>query len=72
MIDATPELQGIRFHDLRHTFGTEQVGLMAIHDLRALMGHETIQITLRYSKVTSKRGEEVAQAPFKKIPTYGY
>jgi integrase/recombinase XerD len=47
LIDATPELQGIRFHDLRHTFGTEQVGLMAIHDLRALMGHETIQITLR-------------------------
>ncbi|MTJ48824.1 tyrosine-type recombinase/integrase [Dolichospermum sp. UHCC 0259] len=72
LIDGTSELQGIRFHDLRHTFGTERVGLMGIDELRALMGHETIQMTLRYSKVTSKRAEEVAQAAFKKIPTYGY
>ena len=73
LIDGTPELQGIRFHDLRHTFGTECVGLMGIHDLRALiMGHETIQMTLRYSKVNSKRAEEVAQAVFEKITTYGY
>jgi site-specific recombinase XerD len=47
-------------HDLRHTFATERVGLMALEELRALMGHENIQTTLRYQKVTSLRAEEVA------------
>ena len=34
---------------------------MGIEELRALMGHESIQITLRYQKVTSQRAEVVAQ-----------
>lgn len=55
-----PELQRIRLHDLRHTFATERVGLMGIEELRALMGHENIQTTLRYQKVTSGRAETVA------------
>lgn len=71
VIKGVSELEGIRFHDLRHTFGTERVGLMGIDELRALMGHETIQMTLRYSKVTSRRAEEVAQRAFEKIPNYG-
>lgn len=33
---------------------------MALEELRALMGHENIQTTLRYQKVTSLRAEEVA------------
>lgn len=53
-------LKGIRLHDLRHTFATERVGLMALEELRALMGHQNIQTTLRYQKVTSLRAEEVA------------
>ncbi|MGB3511177.1 MAG: tyrosine-type recombinase/integrase [Microcoleaceae cyanobacterium] len=53
-------LKGVRLHDLRHTFATEKVGLMGIEELRALMGHENIQTTLRYQKVTSLRAEEVA------------
>lgn len=65
------ELEGMGFHDLRHTFGTERVGLIGIDELRALMGHETIQMTLRYSKVTSRRAEEIAQQAFEKIPVYG-
>lgn len=55
-----PELAGIRLHDLRHTFATERVGLMGIEELRALMGHDNIQTTLRYQKVTSRRAETVA------------
>ena len=55
-----PELAGIRLHDLRHTFATERVGLMGLEELRALMGHENIQTTLRYQKVTSRRAETVA------------
>lgn len=61
LIQEIPELQGIRLHDLRHTFATERVGLMGIEELRALMGHESIQTTLRYQKVTSARAEEIAQ-----------
>ena len=52
-------------HDLRHTFATERVGLMGIEELRALMGHENIQTTLRYQKVTSSRAEEVAKKALK-------
>ncbi|CBN53629.1 tyrosine-type recombinase/integrase [Kamptonema sp. PCC 6506] len=59
--EKSPLLQGIRLHDLRHTFATERVGLMALEELRALMGHENIQTTLRYQKVTSLRAEEVAR-----------
>jgi integrase/recombinase XerD len=54
-------LTGIRLHDLRHTFATERVGLMGIEELRALMGHERIQTTLRYQKVTLARAEVVAK-----------
>ena len=57
---SAPELKGIRLHDLRHTFATERVGLMGIEELRALMGHENIQTTLQYQKVTSSRAETVA------------
>jgi integrase/recombinase XerD len=55
-----PKLQGIRMHDLRHTFATERVGLMGIEELRALMGHTNIHTTLRYQKVTSERAEITA------------
>lgn len=54
-------LKGVRLHDLRHTFATERVGLMGIEELRALMGHQDIQTTLRYQKVTSRRAESVAK-----------
>ncbi|MBC1281293.1 site-specific integrase, partial [Nostoc sp. UCD121] len=60
----------IRIHDLRHTFATERVGLMGIEELRALMGHESIQTTLRYQKVTSQRAEIVAQLALKSLPNF--
>jgi integrase/recombinase XerD len=67
-----PLLQGVRIHDLRHTFATERVGLMSIEELRALMGHENIQTTLRYQKVTSGRAEVAAQNAFKLLQTSSY
>jgi integrase/recombinase XerD len=60
-LTQSSHLTGIRLHDLRHTFATERVGLMGIEELRALMGHERIQTTLRYQKVTSARAEVVAK-----------
>lgn len=56
-----PSLHNSRIHDLRHTFATERVGLMGIEELRALLGHQNIQTTLRYQKVTSARAQEVAK-----------
>lgn len=38
---------------------------MGIEELRALLGHQNIQTTLRYQKVTSARAEEVAQKALK-------
>jgi integrase/recombinase XerD len=69
LLSSEIQLQGIRFHDLRHTFATERVGLMGIEELRALMGHENIQTTLKYSKVTSQRAEQVAQLSFERLST---
>ena len=60
LIALHSEIEGARLHDLRHTFATERVGLMGIEELRALMGHQNIQTTLRYQKVTSSRAEVVA------------
>ncbi len=70
LIEDRNELQEIRIHDLRHTFATERVGLMGIEELRALMGHESIQTTLRYQKVTSQRAEVVAQLALKNLPSF--
>lgn len=58
------ELNGVRIHDLRHTFATERVGIISIEQLRALMGHESIQTTLHYSKVTSQKAEYSARQAF--------
>ena len=60
-LTKSSDLTAIRLHDLRHTFATERVGLMGIEELRALLGHERIQTTLRYQKVTSARAEVVAK-----------
>jgi integrase/recombinase XerD len=66
-IEPYPELQGIRLHDLRHTFATERVGLMGIEELRALLGHTNLQTTLRYQKVTSQRAENTAHQAFQSL-----
>ena len=67
LISPYPDLEGARLHDLRHTFATERVGLMGIEELRALMGHESIQTTLRYQKVTSRHAETVAKQALDKL-----
>ncbi len=59
--NISPELNGIRIHDLRHTYATERVGLISLEELRSLMGHESIQTTLRYQKVTSQKAESAAR-----------
>jgi integrase len=38
----------IRFHDLRHTFGTLAVQIYPLSDVQAYMGHEDIKTTMIY------------------------
>jgi integrase len=41
-------LKRIRFHDLRHTFGTLAVQVFPMSDVKAYMGHADIQTTMIY------------------------
>lgn len=45
---ARAELRRLRFHDLRHTFGTLAVRRAEIPAVQAWMGHSAIQTTMRY------------------------
>lgn len=41
-------LPRIRLHDLRHTFGTQAIRVLKIHEVQLLMGHRHIATTERY------------------------
>lgn len=41
-------LKPIRFHDLRHTFGTLAVQVFPLSDVKAYMGHADIATTMIY------------------------
>lgn len=41
-------LRSLRFHDLRHTFGTRMIAKTDIRRLQEWMGHADIQTTMRY------------------------
>ncbi|MCH7825449.1 MAG: site-specific integrase [Acidobacteria bacterium] len=62
------KLEGLRFHDLRHTFGTWQTSA-GTHPfiVQALMGHRTQAMTRRYSHATSA-GKRTA---VDKLPSVG-
>ena len=41
-------LRSLRFHDLRHTFGTRMIAKADIRRVQEWMGHSDIQTTMRY------------------------
>jgi integrase len=45
---ARAGLRPLRFHDLRHTFGTRMIGTADIRRVQEWMGHADIQTTMRY------------------------
>jgi integrase len=50
-------LRNLRFHDLRHTFGTRAVNKAeSILELKEWMGHANVQTTMRYLHYRSKAG----------------
>jgi integrase len=42
------DLRRLRFHDLRHTFGTRMIGRADILRVKEWMGHANVQTTMRY------------------------
>jgi integrase len=41
-------LRRVRFHDLRHCFGSTAVGAFPLSDVQAMMGHAHVTTTMRY------------------------
>jgi integrase len=54
------EIQGLRFHDLRHTAATRMVeGGASIVAVSRILGHSDIRITMRYSHPENSLKEAV-------------
>jgi integrase len=45
---ARAALRPLRFHDLRHTFGTRVIGVADIRRVQEWMGHANVQTTMQY------------------------
>jgi integrase len=45
---AAAGLRHIRFHDLRHSFGTLAVAVFPLSDVQAFMGHADVATTMIY------------------------
>jgi integrase len=45
---ARAGLRLLRFHDLRHTFGTRMIAKADIRRVQGWMGHADVQTTMRY------------------------
>lgn len=69
---AAAGLRKLRFHDLRHTFGTRMIATADIRRVQEWMGHADIQTTMRYLHYAprSEDAELVARA-FRVDPTEG-
>ncbi len=70
-LNDCPDLKSTRFHDLRHTFATERAKVVPLEVLRALLGHENIQTTLIYQKITSQVAKEVAHNALRELKQSG-
>jgi integrase len=69
-------LRSLRFHDLRHTFGTRMIAKADIRRVQEWMGHADIQTTMRYLHYAPRDedAELVAEAfaiPIAKTPAIG-
>ena len=48
-------LRRVRFHDLRHTFGTRVIGVADIRRVQEWMGHANVQTTMQYLHYVPRR-----------------
>lgn len=66
-------IKDFRFHDLRHTFASHLIMLgIDLRTVQVLMGHKTIEMTLRYSHLSpdhKSRAVEILSRSFSKVDT---
>ena len=55
-------LRPLRFHDLRHTFGTRMIAKADIRRVQEWMGHADVQTTMKYLHY-APRAEDAALSP---------
>ena len=53
----TAKLRPLRFHDLRHTFGSIAIDQATIIQVQAWMGHADVQTTMKYMHHRSRAGD---------------
>jgi integrase len=65
------DIINFRFHDLRHTFASQLVMMgIDIKTVQELMGHKTIEMTLRYSHLSPDHKKKAVDTLGKKIGTF--
>jgi integrase len=67
-LDAA-DLRQLRFHDLRHTFGSLAINVASIVQVQAWMGHADIKTTMRYLHHKSRADDaRLLSAAFERPP----
>ena len=65
-------LRDLRFHDLRHTFGTQVIATASILQVKAWMGHADVDTTMRYLHFApSAQDAELVARAFSPAPASG-
>ncbi|MGI9571663.1 MAG: tyrosine-type recombinase/integrase [Desulfobulbia bacterium] len=60
--------KGYSLHNLRHTFATEMINHgMRVEVLQKILGHQDIEMTMRYARLSNKRIEEDYYRPMRII-----
>ena len=66
---ARAGLRPLRFHDLRHTFGTRMIAKADIRRVQEWMGHADVETTMRYLHYAPRADDAALVAEAFKIPT---
>jgi integrase len=68
---AAADLRPLRFHDLRHTFGTRMIAKADIRRVQEWMGRADIQTTMRYLHYATRREDAALVAEAFALPEAG-
>lgn len=68
----TAKLRELRFHDLRHTFGTHAIRAADPREVMEWMGHADIQTTQKYLAYKPRRDAEAARRRLRRRASRGH